>query len=74
MNIYIGNFSYDLTEDELHQVFSAYGNVESAKIIKNNSTGNSRGFGFVQMPDRKAALSPPSTASLKRCAFPYLML
>jgi RNA recognition motif-containing protein len=55
MNIYIGNFSYDITEDELKEVFGAFGQVESVKIIKDQSTGNSRGFGFVEMPNPKEA-------------------
>jgi len=57
MNIYIGNFSYDITEEELQEEFSAFGNVESVKIIKDQSTGNSRGFGFIKMPDKKEALA-----------------
>ena len=57
MNIYIGNFSYELSEEELQEEFSVFGNVESVKIIKDQSTGNSRGFGFVQMPDKKEALA-----------------
>lgn len=55
MNIYVGNFSYDLTEDALKTVFEAYGRVESAKIIKDKYSGESRGFGFVEMPDKREA-------------------
>lgn len=50
MNIYVGNLSYDVTEDELRQAFEAFGQVESTKIIKDMYSGRSRGFGFVEMP------------------------
>jgi RNA recognition motif-containing protein len=52
MNIYVGNLSYDLTEDELRDAFGAHGQVSSAKIIMDRYTGRSRGFGFVEMPDQ----------------------
>ena len=52
MNIYVGNLSYELTEEELQQAFEAFGRVESAKIIKDTYTGRSRGFGFVEMPSK----------------------
>lgn len=55
MNIYVGNVSFNLTEDELRQVFEAYGEVSSVKIIKDKVTGNSRGFAFVDMPDKSQA-------------------
>ena len=49
MNIYAGNLSYALTEDELKQAFSEYGEVISAKIIMDRDSGRSKGFGFVEM-------------------------
>ena len=52
MNIYVGNLSYNVTEENLRQAFEAFGQVSSAKIVKGKYTGQSRGFGFVQMPDR----------------------
>ncbi len=52
MNIYVGNLSYDVTEEELQQAFEAFGQVESTKIIKDMYTGRSRGFGFVEMPSQ----------------------
>jgi RNA recognition motif-containing protein len=55
MNIYIGNFSYDITGDDLHEVFGAYGHVETVKIIRDKFTGTSRGFGFVEMPNKTEA-------------------
>ena len=51
MNIYVGNLSYSTTEDGLKEVFSPFGEVESATIIKDKFTGNARGFGFVDMPN-----------------------
>jgi len=47
--LYVGNLSYNTTEDSLRSMFAAYGNVASAKIIIDRETGNSKGFGFVEM-------------------------
>ncbi|MCE5340956.1 MAG: RNA-binding protein [Planctomycetaceae bacterium] len=55
MNIYVGNLSNDLTEDQLKQAFEAYGEVKSAAIIKDKITGEPRGFGFVEMPSKEQA-------------------
>ncbi len=55
MNIYVGNLSYDLSENELRQAFEEYGEVSSVKIITDRYTGRSRGFGFVEMPDDEQA-------------------
>ncbi len=52
MNIYVGNLSYDTSEDDLRSAFEAYGEVDSAKIITDRDTGRSKGFGFVEMPDQ----------------------
>ena len=49
MNIYVGNLSYDVTDAELRNAFSQYGRVKSAKVVNDNMTGRSRGFGFVEM-------------------------
>jgi RNA recognition motif-containing protein len=57
MNIYVGNLSYQLTEDELRQAFESFGQVESANIIKDKYTGQSKGFGFVEMPSMEEAQS-----------------
>ncbi|MCB1877230.1 MAG: RNA-binding protein [Chromatiales bacterium] len=54
-NIYAGNLSYQLTDDELRQTFEQYGEVSTAKIIMDRETGQSKGFGFVEMPDAAAA-------------------
>lgn len=50
MNIYVGNLSTEVTEDELRQEFQAFGQVASVNIIKDKYSGRSRGFGFVEMP------------------------
>ncbi|MFK7885561.1 MAG: RNA recognition motif domain-containing protein [Gammaproteobacteria bacterium] len=55
MNIYVGNLSFNLTEDELRDAFAAHGDVSSAKIISDRDTGRSKGFGFVEMPNDSEA-------------------
>ena len=50
MNIYVGNLSYDITEVELLKAFEEYGKVESASIISDKYSGQSKGFGFIEMP------------------------
>ena len=52
MNIYVGNLSYSLMESELRDAFAAFGNVSSVKILTDRETGQSRGFGFVEMPNQ----------------------
>ena len=52
MNIYVGNLSYGMSEDELRDAFAAYGDVSSVKILTDRETGRSRGFGFVEMPNQ----------------------
>ena len=51
MNIYVGNLSYTVTEENLRQAFEAFGKVTSATIVKDKYSGQARGFGFVEMPD-----------------------
>jgi len=55
IEIYVGNLSYDMTEDQLRKEFEAYGTVGSARLITNRYNGKSKGFGFVQMPNREEA-------------------
>ncbi len=55
MNIYVGNLSNQTTEDDLRQAFEAFGQVESANIIKDRFSGESRGFGFVEIPSKEEA-------------------
>jgi RNA recognition motif-containing protein len=52
MNIYVGNLSYQMSEDELRDAFSAFGDVSLVKILMDRETGRSRGFGFVEMPNQ----------------------
>jgi RNA recognition motif-containing protein len=55
MNIYVGNLSYGVSEEDLKGVFEEYGAVETVKIIKDKLTGKSKGFGFVEMPNNEEA-------------------
>ena len=55
MQIFVSNLAWATTEDELHQLFEAYGNVESVRIITDRDTGRARGFGFVEMPNSAEA-------------------
>ena len=55
MNIYVGNLSSDVTGDDLRQAFEAFGQVESANVIMDKFSGESKGFGFVEMPSKDEA-------------------
>jgi len=55
VNIYVGNLSREVTEDELRQAFEAFGQVTSVNIIKDRYSGESRGFGFVEMAAKSEA-------------------
>lgn len=55
MNIYVGNLSRDTNEDDLKQAFEAFGEVSSANVIKDRFSGESRGFGFVEMANSEEA-------------------
>lgn len=55
MNIYVGNLPRNVSESELKEAFQAYGEVATASIIKDKYSGESRGFGFVEMPNREEA-------------------
>jgi RNA recognition motif-containing protein len=57
MNIYVGNLSYETTEENLKEAFEVFGEVNTVKIIKDNYTGRSKGFGFVEMPAKAEAQS-----------------
>ncbi|MBW1674471.1 MAG: RNA-binding protein [Deltaproteobacteria bacterium] len=57
MNIYVGSLSYEVTEDDLKEAFEAFGQVESVSIIKDKYSGQSKGFGFVEMPAKAEAQS-----------------
>jgi len=55
MNIYVGNLSYNATEETVRQAFESFGQVISARIIKDKYTGQPRGFAFVEMPEQSQA-------------------
>jgi RNA recognition motif-containing protein len=57
MNIYVGNLARGVNDDDLRGAFEAYGQVESATVIKDRFSGESRGFGFVEMPTKAEAQS-----------------
>ena len=68
MNIYVGNLSFDVTEEELKEVFAEYGDVSSVKIITDRYTGKSRGFGFIEIPNQaeaEASIKELNESSLK---------
>jgi RNA recognition motif-containing protein len=55
VNIYAGNLSYDVTEDDLRNMFEAHGKVDRASVVMDRMTGRGKGFGFVEMPNDKEA-------------------
>ena len=55
MNIFVGNLSYDVTEDDCRELFVSFGEVESATIVMDRYSGQSKGFGFVEMPNGNEA-------------------
>lgn len=57
MNIYVGNLASDISEDDLRQAFEAFGQIESVNVIKDKFSGESRGFGFVEMVSKEEAQS-----------------
>lgn len=65
--LYVGNLPYDISEDQLHDLFSAHGQVASTKLITDFNTGRSRGFGFVEMnsdEEAKAAIDKMNKAKV----------
>lgn len=68
MKIYVGNLSYEVTEEELRQEFAAYGQVESVSIITDKYSGRPKGFGFIEMPsisEGQAAIAGLNEKTLK---------
>ncbi len=57
MNIYVGNLSREISEEDLREAFEAFGKVASVTVIKDKFSGESRGFGFVEMPAKAEAQS-----------------
>ena len=56
MNLYISNLSYNISDEDLRQLFADYGEITSAKVIMDRETGRSRGFGFVELSDYELAI------------------
>ena len=68
MNIYVGNLPWDLSEEDLREAFATFGEVDTAKIVQDKFSGRSRGFGFVEMPNKEegtAAISGMNEKDLK---------
>jgi RNA recognition motif-containing protein len=68
MNIYVGNLSFNVTEDDLRQAFEGFGQIATVSIIKDKFSGQSKGFGFVEMPsndEAKAAISGMNGKEMK---------
>ena len=68
MNIYVGNLSWEVTQEDLQEAFQAHGQVANVNIITDKYTGKSRGFGFVEMPnddEARAAISALNDQELK---------
>ena len=65
VNIYVGNLSYEATQDDIRQAFEAHGQVSSVQVIMDKMTGRSRGFGFVEMPDNGAGQAAISALNLQ---------
>jgi len=57
VNIFVGNLAFTATEEDLRQLFEPYGAVDTINLITDRDTGRARGFGFVEMPDSRAAQS-----------------
>ena len=55
MNIYVGNLSYEATDETMREAFESFGQVTSAKVIKDKYSGQSRGFGFIEMTEQTQA-------------------
>ena len=68
MNIYVGNLSFNVTENDLQEAFGVFGRIESVSIIKDRFSGQSKGFGFVEMPsneEAQAAISGMNSKEMK---------
>lgn len=68
MNIFVGNLSKDVNDEDLQNLFSEYGNVKSVKVIRDLFSGESKGFGFIEMPgqaEAQKAMSELNTVELK---------
>jgi RNA recognition motif-containing protein len=68
MNIYVGNLSYEATEEDLRTAFSQFGEVDTVNLVQDRETGRSRGFCFVEMPNEEEAKSAIEGLNLQRIA------
>ncbi len=68
MTIYVGNINYSIGEDEIRKIFEVMGKVESVKIVHDKRSGRSKGYGFVEMPDKKEAMEAIKTLDGKEVA------
>jgi RNA recognition motif-containing protein len=68
MTIYVGNINYSLGEAEIQKIFEVLGEVESVKIIRDKRTGRSKGFAFIEMPNKKEAMEAIKTLDGKEVA------
>ncbi|MBB5032862.1 RNA recognition motif domain-containing protein [Prosthecobacter vanneervenii] len=65
MNLYVSNLPYTMTDEELQGEFAAFGNVSSARVVRDRDTGRSRGFAFVEMPVESEALTAINALNAK---------
>ena len=61
MTIYVGNINYSLGEADIQKIFEVMGKVESVKLVEDKKTGKSKGYGFIEMPDKKEAMEAIKT-------------
>lgn len=65
MNIYVGNLSFEASEDDVRKAFEAHGEVSTVNLVTDRDTGRLRGFGFVEMPDEEEARKAIDGVNLK---------
>jgi RNA recognition motif-containing protein len=68
MTIYLGNINYSLGEEEIRKIFEVIGKVDAIKIVRDKRTGKSKGFGFLDMPDKKEGMEAIKTLDGKAIA------
>jgi RNA recognition motif-containing protein len=68
MTIYVGNVNYSLSEEDVRRIFEVLGKVDAIKIIRDKKTGKSKGFGFLDMPNKKEAMEAIKTLDGKTVA------
>ena len=68
MTIYVGNISYTLSEEDVGKIFEVMGKVDAVQLIRDKRTGKSKGYCFIEMPDKKEAMEAISTLDGKEVA------